>query len=315
MDFTTNSWNRWKKSIFSALIYVPDHGEDVLSNIGHDRKFRTIDSNRIPLFISVSDSYYKNNLSKVNALIKNKDAFFTNDNIYDLLIDMMNISTPHYNKERVLTNSRYQRTLDSMILDNDLRVDEDPILLYRKWFSTLSKNKQNSFYLCDTKTIFQAIYASSFGVKNIEIPIVIDKDSFFIEGTNYSLENFITLLKSSNYKFGNILVTCKNQVSNIGEIKDLVMSLQGISNEIGEFYVRVTGDSNLYLVENENLIIHNNLIESIDFENIQTTRIPGEKLYEGFTNKKAKDLTKQLDSIFNNNSPFLLVRMQTPFDL
>lgn len=95
----------------SAFIYFSDHGTD--PNRSRDPDETKFIGLRIPLFIYLSDDYKQNNQQTANALAANKDKFFSNDLIYNLVCGILNVKSNHYNEEESLASSKYKFTIEN----------------------------------------------------------------------------------------------------------------------------------------------------------------------------------------------------------
>lgn len=76
---------------FKTLTYFSDHGEDPDKNLGHEITKFTWSMTRIPLMIYCSPAYISENPDIFNNLRKNKEKYWTNDLLFDLLAGMMGI--------------------------------------------------------------------------------------------------------------------------------------------------------------------------------------------------------------------------------
>lgn len=94
-----------------AFIYFSDHGTD--PNRSRDPDETKFIGLRIPLFVYLSDSYKENNPNIATALSANRDKFFSNDLIYNLVCGILNIKSNHYNEEESLTSPKYKFTIDN----------------------------------------------------------------------------------------------------------------------------------------------------------------------------------------------------------
>lgn len=80
------------KSNFKAMIYFSDHGEDPHVVGGHDPVNLNGQMLRIPLVVYLSDKYVQDNQSIYEALLQNREKFFSNDLIFDLVVRVMGIT-------------------------------------------------------------------------------------------------------------------------------------------------------------------------------------------------------------------------------
>lgn len=105
-DSTIKNTDKILKEIFElskeagvdSLIYLSDHGEDVLNQTFHNSANFGYGMVRVPLFFYFSDRYKEQNLDKFALLDKRKNDIFTNDLMYDTMLDLYNI---RFDKNRI----------------------------------------------------------------------------------------------------------------------------------------------------------------------------------------------------------------------
>lgn len=116
---------------FKAFVYFSDHGDDVDNALGHESSRFTYRMARIPLIINVSDKYVNEHEEQIENMRKNKDAYWTNDLLYNLMISLMNVKglpdveekfdllSPEYNLPRDEVKLLHgQKKLDMNIEEN-----------------------------------------------------------------------------------------------------------------------------------------------------------------------------------------------------
>ena len=92
----------------SACLYFSDHSEDVFANKGHNASGFTFAMTQTPLFAWFSDPYKSKYTKAYEHFNSNKESLFSNDFIYELLVDFVGIRTNHYDSEHSLMSSDYQ---------------------------------------------------------------------------------------------------------------------------------------------------------------------------------------------------------------
>lgn len=95
-----------------GVIFVPDHGEDVVLG-DHDSAIFTPDMTRIPMICYLSDSYIKRNTELQSQLKAAKDRVFTNDLVFDFMLDVLGIKNKFNEAELQLLSSDYSLDLQS----------------------------------------------------------------------------------------------------------------------------------------------------------------------------------------------------------
>jgi heptose-I-phosphate ethanolaminephosphotransferase len=76
---------------FRGWIYMPDHGEDVDHHKGHEATKFTDTMSHIPLIMHFSPSFINNRADTFQQLQNHKECYWTNDLLYDVLIDILGI--------------------------------------------------------------------------------------------------------------------------------------------------------------------------------------------------------------------------------
>lgn len=100
-----------KHDNLSACLFFSDHSEDVLANKGHNASSFTFSMTQIPLVAWFSDAYKEKYHQKYLNLLSNKKDLFTNDFIYDLLVDFFGINTTHIQSNKSLMSYTYALSL------------------------------------------------------------------------------------------------------------------------------------------------------------------------------------------------------------
>lgn len=111
-QYAKQNWN------VSSIVYFSDHGEAVVSNNKHIPSKYEDDMGTVPVYFYFSNEYIKAHPAIVARTKKNKDIYFTNDMMYDALLDLWGITTPYYNaKENFLSNEYGYGAGKLLILD------------------------------------------------------------------------------------------------------------------------------------------------------------------------------------------------------
>ena len=94
---------------FQAFVFMADHGEDSDLNKGHNSAEFTAQMSMIPLYFAFSDNYIKQHKNRVDAILRNKNQFFTNDLIFDSLLGIMGITNNvFYEEKNDLSSYKYK---------------------------------------------------------------------------------------------------------------------------------------------------------------------------------------------------------------
>lgn len=98
-----------------SLVYFSDHA--TIPDKRRSPKFEGFANVRIPMFIYFSDAYINDHSKVYQTLQNNKNRYFTNDLLYDLMCGIFDISSNHFDKTNCLASERYKYNLE------DLRTD------------------------------------------------------------------------------------------------------------------------------------------------------------------------------------------------
>ncbi|MCR5314212.1 MAG: phosphoethanolamine transferase [Bacteroidaceae bacterium] len=113
----------------TSMFYFSDHG--TLPFGQRSPNFKGFGPVRIPLFVYCSDRFIQEHKERYDALIANKDKYFTNDLAYELACGIMDIKSAHFDPTNSIAYSSYRFTRD-MLLTNEGRthINEDDDSMY-----------------------------------------------------------------------------------------------------------------------------------------------------------------------------------------
>lgn len=95
-----------------AMLYFSDHGGDPYRKRNPDSAgFKAL---QIPMFIYVSDEYKQLFGENVAVFKEHRNAYFTNDLAYELVCNLLQIKSNHYNENESLLNSSYKYTREDL---------------------------------------------------------------------------------------------------------------------------------------------------------------------------------------------------------
>lgn len=89
-----------------AMLYFSDHGESLISS--HNPDIFDFDMTRIPLWIYLAPTYQQAFPETFKVLQENKNQYFTNDLLYDLISGLLQAPSNHYNPTRDFSNPNYK---------------------------------------------------------------------------------------------------------------------------------------------------------------------------------------------------------------
>ena len=100
---------------FKGFVYFSDHGEDVEHNYGHEASKFTATMSHIPLFMVISPAFQAERPQTVEILRSHRDSYWTNDLIYNAMIDLLGISgVPGSDLDWDLASSQYNMTKETL---------------------------------------------------------------------------------------------------------------------------------------------------------------------------------------------------------
>lgn len=97
-----------KQRNFKAMVYFSDHGEEPDEDKGHEASKFTWRMARIPFVILFSESLMAASNNVYQTLRKNKDRYWTNDLLFNVLINMLGIrNAPDYSAKMDIGSDQY----------------------------------------------------------------------------------------------------------------------------------------------------------------------------------------------------------------
>ena len=97
-----------RKSNFKGMVYLSDHGEEPDTMKGHEASKFTWQMARIPFVMFFSNRFIRESDAVFRTLVNHKDLFWTNDLLYDVLIDIMGIqNAPDYAPGMDIASDKY----------------------------------------------------------------------------------------------------------------------------------------------------------------------------------------------------------------
>ena len=98
-----------------AFIFFSDHGEDVYAQKFHNSKAFTFDMARIPLFMWFSAQYQQQYPHIKQTLSAHTNHIFTLDTLYDTLLGILGIDTPHMSAQYDFSSPLYAITAENAL--------------------------------------------------------------------------------------------------------------------------------------------------------------------------------------------------------
>ncbi len=96
---------------FKAWFYFSDHGDDPDHGFGHEATKFTYKMSHIPFIINLSPAFIDNRPDTFQTLQQHQDLYWTNDLLYDVLVDVMDIQgVPQQDTAFDIASTAYNRT-------------------------------------------------------------------------------------------------------------------------------------------------------------------------------------------------------------
>ena len=106
------------------MIYCSDHG--VVPNRQRLPNFWGFGYTYIPLMVWMSEEYVARRPERAKALRTNKDKYWTNDLLYDLVCGVLDVASPDYKEENSLASPTYRFDRDDLtIMKGTIRIADD----------------------------------------------------------------------------------------------------------------------------------------------------------------------------------------------
>jgi heptose-I-phosphate ethanolaminephosphotransferase len=103
------------KSNFKGMVYLSDHGEEPDAMKNHEASKFTWQMARIPFVMFFSEQFIRESDRVFRTLNNHKELFWTNDLLYDVLIDIMGIqNAPGYAPAMDIASEKYKMNRHSL---------------------------------------------------------------------------------------------------------------------------------------------------------------------------------------------------------
>lgn len=188
---------------FQAMLYYSDHGEALLYDSAEEKKNHkgpagrhnvaqfSYAMTRIPLLISFSEQFQTQYPNTVKALFQNKEAIFTNDTLYDLMLDLMQVKSKAINYSLSMASLSYSRPEpEHIMLLNNKSVGKDPDYLV---FKHARLPFSNQIAVRNANALFKAHHALSKGYKVLHINTMLKDDKLYVQALKHYNRSFLEL--------------------------------------------------------------------------------------------------------------------------
>ncbi len=108
----------------SAMLYFSDHG--CIPDKRRVPQFDGFDFLRIPMSLHCTDNYIRHHRERFNTFKANKNLYFTNDLMYEVICGLLDVESSNFNLENSLAHKEYVHTRDTLLTNNgQTRINED----------------------------------------------------------------------------------------------------------------------------------------------------------------------------------------------
>ena len=120
-----------------AVIYMSDHTDDVIDQLGHNSSKFTFYMTQIPMLAWFSDKFKKEYTHKYKNLLNRTNTLFSNDMLYDTLIGVFGIETDKYNSKYDFSSDKYElKPKDALTLHGTKHYIDKSNHIYWQKFNT-----------------------------------------------------------------------------------------------------------------------------------------------------------------------------------
>lgn len=113
-----------KRLNLQAMVYCSDHGD--IPDRHRQPNFGGFRDTHIPLMVWMSEEYVARRPERAQALRDNKDKYWTNDLLYDLVCGVLDVASPDYKEENSLASPTYRFDRDDLtIMKGTIRIADD----------------------------------------------------------------------------------------------------------------------------------------------------------------------------------------------
>jgi len=113
-----------KRLNMQAMVYFSDHG--CVPDRHRLPNFGGFGDTRIPLMVWISDEYKTRHPQRADALLTNKNLYWTNDLAYELICGIMDIKSNHFNEYNSLASHKYRYTRNMLVaMGGKIKISDD----------------------------------------------------------------------------------------------------------------------------------------------------------------------------------------------
>ncbi|WP_198305586.1 phosphoethanolamine transferase [Arcobacter vandammei] len=263
-----------KQEGVNALIYMPDHAEEVFKAYAHDPGKFTFNMTQIPLIIWFSQDYKDKYFEKYENILENKNRYFSNDRLYDTLIGITDIKTPLYKADFDLSSNKYFiNEKEASTLHGKIKFAQNDNFIYwqGKNFDYLLENSINDKFIINSiNSLGKLNDIIEFGFKSFGLKLSLNKDKKLVIKDNEALffEDILNSINLENIDFIHIEASKESlkELDNISTKFDIKSKLILNSNEI--IKIKTPFDSKNFIkdIRNQNISKFSNKLYSLEYK-------------------------------------------------
>lgn len=203
---------------FSALVYYSDHGESLIYQSFNDIAPENLQQpagrhnvaqfsfamTRIPLIVALSESFKHKYPDTTQALRAHRTAIFTNDTLYDFILDLMQVKSEAINYQLALGNPAYERgNPDQIELLNHKIVGQDPDYLA---YAHAHEPEGWNLTVRSANSTFKANSSLAKGYHQLHVNTLWEQDKLYVRVLKdfgrdfYTLDQYLATLKNQDGK-------------------------------------------------------------------------------------------------------------------
>lgn len=113
-----------EKLNLQAMVYFSDHA--TIPDRHRSPNFDGFGNVRIPLFVTMSDEYLACHPERAEALKANRERYWTNDLLYELMCGLFDVHSNHYDEQASLASASYKYQRDDLLTyEGKARIADD----------------------------------------------------------------------------------------------------------------------------------------------------------------------------------------------
>lgn len=286
---------------FQAMLYYSDHGEDILhhavdvNNVGkisvpaarHNVAQFSYAMTRIPLIITFSEKFAERYPATTEALFENKEQVFTNDTLYDLMLDLMQVKSKEINYSLSLASPEFNRPKPvQLMIVNDKVVGEDPDYLAFRHARLPSSDK---FAIYKSNALFKANNVLSKGYKNLHVNVMLHNDKLYVKAVQNFDESFLEL---------------KDFINSLQESPNIILDFDDADLDVNDTakinqYSKIIGDTLLKLNQEQQRKLYFFSASTDLLEHLENFLVENHMAYENAKKAQVDIATKPSETEFS----------------